>query len=271
VDNVAVPVDGIVERFLASEGDDVFEGEVLAHIKSPKLDAALEAAQADSEHARDQVTSIGLDLNAARLEASRAQSEQTRTKAEYALAEKEYARQLALVKQGATPRLTFEKAEKDYNTLKAAIDGQETSAKSAQDRIEQLTKDLVKAQNGLEQKNNDLEEAKAELAAGDVHSPGDGMVMKRHGHVGELVDHTITDLFQIAVNLGTLQVTVKPDAQSIARIQPGQKVTIVVTQLPDPIPGTTREIKEGQVVIQFDSPSPLVKPGISAHLKIKLS
>jgi multidrug resistance efflux pump len=269
--DVAVPVDGIVERFLAGEGDDVFEGEVLAHIKSPKLDAGLEAAQADAEHARDQVASIGLDQNAARLEASRLQSELTRAKAEYALAEKEYARQSALVKEGATPRLTFEKAEKDYNTLKASIDDLTTSARNAQDRVEQLTKDLAKAQNALEQKNNDLEEAKAELAAGDVHSPGDGVVMARHGHVGELVDKTLTDLFQVAVDLGTLQLTVAPDPHSLARIQAGQKVMISVAQTPDPITGAVREIKDGQVVIWFDSPSPLVKPGVAAQVKIKLS
>ena len=270
---VAVPplVEGVIEKFMAGVGEDVFEGQVLAHIRSGKLDSAEEAARGDAEHARARVSDIESKLIAARLEASRSRAEATRIKGDLDRAEKAYLRQQMLNREGATPRLVFEKAEKDYNALKADAGSVEVLASNAEERVASLTKELQMAQAQFEQKNGELEDAVAELAAGDVHCPADGIVISRRGDVGEQVNRAMPALFEIAVNLSSLQVSLSPDARAIPRIHSGQLASIEIVEAPGGIPGTVREVKQGQVLVDFTSPSPLVRPGLSAQVRIRLN
>ena len=267
---VAAPVEGIIEKFLAGVGDAVFEGELLARIRNGKLDAAAEAAKADVERARTRVSDLESKQIAARLEASRARADATRVKGDLERAEKVYIRQQMLNREGATPRLVFEKAEQDYTALKGEAGNLEELARNAEDRISSVAKELQAAQSVFEQKNNDLEEAIAELGAGDVPCPADGIIMTRHGQVGEPVNRAMPALFEVAVNLGELQVAVSPDARTLTRLHSGQPAVIEIAEAPGGIPGTVREVKQGQVLVDFSSPSPLVRPGLTAQVKIRL-
>ena len=89
---------------------------------------------------------------------------------------------------------------------------------------------------------------------------------------GELVDRTAGDLFQIAVALTAMQVIVEPQPPVLARIHPGQSAAIVMAEAPNgAIGGSVREIRDGQVVIDFVSPTPAIRPGLTAQVRIKLT
>src|ERR1700704_3743044 len=75
--NIAPNTDGIVERFLADVGDDVFEGELIAQIKNVKLASADQNATADADRARGKVADLEGQLIAARLEVSRSRADAT--------------------------------------------------------------------------------------------------------------------------------------------------------------------------------------------------
>ena len=268
--NVPVPVDGIIDRMMADVGEDVFEGELLAHIKSGRLDALAQNAEADAAGAHTRVSDLESALISARLEASRSRAEATRAKAELELAAKAYQRQKMLLQEGATPRLTFEKAETEYNKLKADDESLNSLAQAAESRIESTTKDLDAARKLAGSKAQEMDEAKADLGAGEVHSPADGVVLARHGQPGEAVSRTVQDLFQIATNLTSLQVVVFPDARLLPKIKPGQPALIQVAEATNAVPGVVSEIKAGQVIIGFTSPLPAIKPGLTAQVKLKL-
>ena len=268
--NVRAPIEGIIERFLANVGDDVFEGEVLAHIKSAKLDANQETAQAAAERAQARLHDLETSLTAARLEASRARADAIRTRAELDRAERNYARQQLLMREGATPRLVFERAEKDYNTLKTDAGNIEQLARNAEDRLTSLTKELDAARTIAQAKAEELDDAQAELAAGDVHSLADGTVVGRSGQPGETVNRATSDLFQIAVNLNQLVVVLSPDPKALERIRPGAPALIQIAEAPEGITATVREVKSGQVFVDFTSPSPAVRPGLTAQVRLRL-
>jgi multidrug resistance efflux pump len=268
--NVRAPIEGIIERFLANVGDDVFEGEVLAHIKSAKLDANQETAQAAAERAQTRLHELEMSLTAARLEASRVRSDAIRTRAELDRAERNYTRQKLLMHEGATPRLVFEKAERDYNTLKTDAGNLEQLARSAEDRLTSLTKEIDSARTIAQAKAEELDDAQAELAAGDVHAPADGTVLGRSGQPGETVNRAATDLFQIAVNLNQLQVVLSPDPKTLERIHPGAPALIQIAEAPEGITAIVREVKSGQVFVDFTSPTPAVRPGLTAQVRLKL-
>jgi multidrug resistance efflux pump len=145
-------------------------------------------------------------------------------------------------------------------------------ADQGEGRVGSLQKELDNARKALDDKNQDLEEAKAELAAGEVHSPVDGVVSGRRGQTGDAVDPSLKDLFQIATELSSLEVIVEPGPAAFARIRPGQNALIQVAELPtEALAGVVEKVENGRVTVHFASPNPVVKPGLTATVKIKLT
>jgi multidrug resistance efflux pump len=261
----------VITRFQADVGEDVFEGELLAQIKNAKVDNAAQTAESEATRTQARVADLENSLIGARLEASRARSDETRVKSELERAQRLYTQQKALIDQGATPRLTFEKAEKEYNTYKADAENLGRTAAAAEDRVASLTGELESARKLAESQAQKSDEAKADLGAGEVRSTVNGVVLARNGQAGAPVTRDIPDLFRIGVELNNLQVTVTPPAAVLTRIKPGQAATIEIPDAPGPVIGTVREVQGGQVVVDFTSPAATVKPGRTAKVKLRLS
>ncbi len=268
--SVKVPTEGIVERFMADVGEDVFEGELLARIKNVKIDSVAKRAEEDAARSQSRVADLEAGLTSARLEGSRARADATRTKAEFDKAEKVYQRQKMLVQEGATPRLTFEKAEADYRKLMADNESFGHLAAAAEERVTSIGKDLENARKLAQAKSQEMDEAKADLGSGEVHSPVDGVVISRHGQAGEPVNRGMQDLFQIGTELTSLQVALSPDSKLLPKFRAGQIASIQIAEAPGAIQGLVREIKAGEVFVDFASPLPAIKPGLTAQVTIEL-
>lgn len=268
---VAVSIDGIVEFLSGEVGQEVYEGQLLAQIKNTGLEAAQQVATADAERAQTRLNTLEGNLIAARLEASRAHAEASRSQTDFERAEKVYARQQMLFNEGATPRVVFEKAQKEFELVQAEFRGLAAVARVADDRAASLQKEIDNARRVLAEKDQELETAQQNLAACEIHSPVDGIVVSRGKQSGDEVNQDLKDLFQIAVELSSLEVVVEPEPPVLERIRPGQEAVIQVAEIPgEGLPGKVREIKSGQVVVEFVSPSPAVRPGLTAQVRIKL-
>lgn len=269
---VAAPIEGIVDELFVEAGADVYEGQLLARIRNGKLDSALESATAEVEKLKARITTLEGSIIAARLEASRAGADATRVKAEYDRIDRAYQRQQMLLKEGATPRLTFEKAEKEFKQIKSEYESVADVARSADERVATLNRDLDAAKKLLDGKTQDLENAKEEAGQGEVKSPVDGMVVARKGVAGEPVSPLMEDFFVLAANLTALQLVVEPDPTMLPRIKPGQVAGIRIAEAGEELPGIVREMRgENQVIVEFVSPGAGVKPGMSAQARISLA
>ena len=268
--SIPVPTEGIVERFMADVGEDVFEGELLARIKNAKIDNVAKIAEEDAARSQARVADLEAGLTAARLEGSRARADATRTKAEFDKAEKIYQRQKMLVREGATPRLTFEKAEAEYNKLTADNESFGHLAAAAEERVVSTGKELENARKLAQAKSQEMDEAKADLGAGEVHSPVDGVVLSRHGQAGEAVSRAMQDLFQIGTELTSLQVVLNPDSKLLPKFRAGQPASIQIAEALGAIQGSVREVKAGEVFVDFANPLPAIKPGLTAQVTVEL-
>src|SRR5258708_20252444 len=105
--NVSAPIDGTVDNYLVDVGEEVFEGELLAHIKNAALDSAHQAAQVDAARAQSHIAELESQIISARLEASRARSEAVRAKGEYEHAENDYKRPPILLQPHPPPLLPY--------------------------------------------------------------------------------------------------------------------------------------------------------------------
>jgi HlyD family secretion protein len=267
---VAAPVPGLIESFLVEPGADVYTGQVLARIGAQGLASTREAAQADLERAQEMATKAEAAANAARLELSRADADSQRSQMMLQRAEKFFARQQMLFREGATPRLTFEKAESDYTASKKDYEIVSLTVRTANESVQSMAAESTGARKIVADKLRQLEDAKASLAAAEVHSPVDGYVVSRKGEVGEDATASGSDFFQIATDLYALEAVLDIKPEQLKRIMPGMPALVVVLDLQTPsMQGVVREVKDNQAIVEFNSPIPAIKPGMIASVRLQ--
>jgi multidrug resistance efflux pump len=270
--SVASASGGSVAEFQADVGQEVTEGALLARISNQALQSADENASAAVEMAQARVEKAGAAITAARLESTRAHADAIRARAAFDRAQRAYQRQKMLHAEGATPRLTYEKSERDYDSAQTESESLEKLARVAEDRVSELVKEQESAKRILEDKLKDAEDAKTNLAAAEVRSPVDGQVVERKGEVGkELTQQEQAELFRIAVNLSALQVRVNPDPDALQRMKAGDPAMVIVGDLGgEGIPAAVKTVEGSTATVAFTSPNPVVKPGMTAQVRINL-
>lgn len=268
--NVAAPIDGNIENFVVDAGDSVFEGQLLARIKNARVETSVEAAAVEAARAQSRIQNTEAAIIAARLEASRARADAARAQSEFERASKAFARQKLLFSEGATPRLLYEKAQAEDASAREDLQTKEALARQADDRAAALNKDLDALKRMESEREDALEHAKAELAGEEVHSPVDGIVVSRRGQPGDEVTRSNEDLFRIATALSAMEIILEPSPAQLAHIKPGQMAVIQLAEAPDAIEGRVSAIKSAQVTVEFISPTPLIKPGLTAQVTIKI-
>jgi multidrug resistance efflux pump len=210
-------------------------------------------------------------LIALRMEASRARESAGHGHSDLDQAGKVLQRQKLLFQAGAAGKLALEKAQADYEAAQSTLDGLDQVVRMADQRVAEATKELDTAQRTLTEKTRVHEDTAAQVASGEVVSPADGLIIARRGQPGEEVTTEMEDLFRIAVNLTSLRVVVRPQPPVLQKIRPGQEAVIQIAELPDGIMAKVSEVKDDQVWIEFTSLNPVVKPGMTVQVVIKLT
>ena len=269
---VSTPVSGNVQQFLADVGQEVYEGEPLAKISNLGTEGTRENAGAALENAQARVSKLEAAILAERLEASRARADAQRARGEMERLDKAWQRQKVLLGEGATPRLTYEKSEKEAVSARSEYESRDTLARHVDERIDGMVADLENAKKLLADKSRELDDVQEQLKAGEIVSPVNGIVLARRGEPGQPVgDDGNMELFQIAVNTALLEAVLDAEPSALARLSPGQPAMLFFADIPgEGVPGSVAEIKGNQARITFVSPSPLIKPGMTAQVRITL-
>lgn len=270
--SVAPQVGGEIQEFLAEPGQEVYEGELLARISNPGLQTEHETATSAGELAQARLNKAESAVLAARMEASRARADAYRSRTDFERAGKLYSRQKLLYSEGATPRLVYEKSEKEFESAKMEYASLEALAKQTEERVEALNAEMENARKVLADKVTAIENTTAHLQAGELHSPVSGLVVARKGELGKAVNPGEgNEIFTIAVNLSELQAVVEAHPSFVKRIQPGQSMMVFLADVPgEGVPGTVKEVSGDQVVVNFTSPSALIKPGMTAQVRMRV-
>ena len=268
---VIAPLDGLVEALPVDVGQDVYQDQVLARVGAQALESAREAAASDLEHAQEQVARAEAAVNTARLEESRADADAERARLALDRAEKTYSRQHMLYTQGATPRLTFEKAESEYQSLLKEFEIMDAGARAARDQVQNALREVTANKKIAQGREQQLAGAVGDLESADVRSPVDGTVVGRKAEIGKSAIEAGNEFFQIATDLYALEVTLEPKPEDLKHIQPGQQAMVLILDLQSQgLPGVVKEIKDNRVVVEFESNLPAIKPGMLADVRLKL-
>jgi len=54
----------------------------------------------------------------------------------------------------------------------------------------------------------------------------------------------------------------------LARVHPGLQAAVTVAESPNPLAGQVKSVDQGKVVVEFANPDPVVKPGLTARVRI---
>lgn len=268
---IAAPVDGYLEGWDIEVGQEVAEGQLLGNIQNSGLAAAKQQAEEQLESLQNRISNFESQILGAKLEAARADAESARATGEAQRLEKLYARQAMLYKEGATPRLTFEKAEKEYKAAQEEATTAVAVAKAASDRLAKLDDDLKLMKLGLEERQAMVEEAAEDMNAANIISPVDGKVIRLGVEVGAEVSRAMEDLVQIATDPDLLEVAVEPEPAVLERIKAGMPALVQVPDVTsEGLEGTVKEVKGTQVIVEFTSPYPAIQHGMTAAVRIKI-
>jgi len=268
---VGAQVNGVIDAFLVDVGQDVYQGQVLARIGTQELDSAREAIANAVDHAQERVNRAETAVAGARLEQSRADAEAQRARFAMERAETVFSRQQLLFNQGATPRLVYDKARSEYDGARAEFAVMDRAARATADRVQSALEEVASAQKILAGENQRLQDSQAALEAADVHSPVDGLLVGRSGEIGKLAQEFGENLFQIATDTYALEVALEPEPPVLKRLRPGQPALVLVPDLQTPgITGEIKEIKGTQVIVEFNSTIPAIRPGMVADVRFKL-
>src|SRR5258708_2108092 len=168
---VAPRIECTIGAFFVEPGQEVFEGQLLARLANEGLESGQQAAKRDVEVTKSRVNEIESEIISARLEASRARADASRARGEYDRLDRAYRRQQMLFKEGATPRIAYEKSSREFEQAQIEFGTVEKVAANAEARVADLIKNLDAEKRTLAEKTDALETVTVKVGATELLSP----------------------------------------------------------------------------------------------------
>jgi HlyD family secretion protein len=268
---IPAPVDGVLDQVVVQPGDEVFEGQILAYVQNDALMQNERETQIELDRATGRLNALEGALIAARLEESRLSAELARAKSEHQRTERIYKRQQLLYQEGATARRAFDAASSEYEEAKGSAETLEEMLRQMTARLDAMAKEIESGKKAVQEKDDAHEAAKSDLAAATVLSPADGLVVAVNRSPGQQVEKGFAKLIEIALEWTNLEIAADASPLITQRLRPGQPALVRTPELTgEGIPATVRTVEEGRVVVEFSSPSALLKPGVNALVVLRL-
>ena len=223
-------VSGYVSEFLVEDNVKVHAGEVVARIDDGDYRLAVDAArdkiatqEASIERFDRQIIAQQANVEQARAQLVSAEAAQRRMQLEYE-------RQQALAGKEFASRQTLEQSVANFDQANAAVSSAKAALDSAVANVDVLRGQKNEAARTLQELKTSLAKAQRDLSFTEIRAPVDGVVGNRAAQVGDFVQTgqrvaalvPLTDVF-IDANFKETQ---------LARLQPGQPVSVQVDALP---------------------------------------
>lgn len=216
---IAPELDGRL-RVLAGEGDRIRKGQLVAQIENGDFAARIRVAKAliaerEAAVARARVGSRPMEKREAAAQVREA-------KAVLANAKIERDRRAGMLAQGAVTKTELDAAEREYNVAQARVEALEERQSLVENDVR--PEDVRRAEAAVDLAKAQLGEAQALLAKTLIHSPVEGVVLRRHKRTGESATAG-TPILTLG-DTSKLNVRVEVDETDVARVATGQKAWV---------------------------------------------
>jgi multidrug resistance efflux pump len=262
---------GKIENFLVEPGQEISEGDALAHLGSLNMNVERENASTDVEKAQQRVVDAEAAYSAALLEQSRASAEMEKARMTRAESDAAFALTQRRNDSGAIPRQTYERQKKEHDQAISAFNTLDKALRAAAESAEGAQKQLDQRKSALEAANEKLREVEEQRASLDVRSPVDGWVVGRNGQIGQDVEEIGDQMFQVATDIAALEVTVTPKPEILKKLYPGMPTLVLIPEVTSAaLGGTVKSVSDKEAVVEFVSATPSILPGMKADVRFKV-
>jgi membrane fusion protein, multidrug efflux system len=228
---LAAKVAGYVASVLVTDNTAVHAGDVIATIDDGDYRLAVDSARGKVATQEATITRISHQIVAQEAAVEQARTQLLSAQAGATRTELELNRQNMLVARDASSRQLQEQAQANRDQASAAVDGARAAIDSATANVEVLKGQKQEAISTLNELKTALAKAERDLGFTVIRAPLDGVIGNRAVQTGDYVQtgQRIASL----VPLDDVYVTANFKETQLARLHPGQPVTIAVDALPE--------------------------------------
>jgi membrane fusion protein, multidrug efflux system len=228
-------VAGYVSDLTFNDNDQVKSGDVLIRVDDGDYSLAVQTARDQIAVQEATVARLGKQVVAQQAAVEQANAQLASAKAGQTRTDLELKRQQDLASRQINSRQQLEQAQANYDQAVALVQASQAGVESAAANVDVLKAQQEEAGRTLKQLQTALAKAERDLSFTIIRAPFDGVVGNRAVQVGDYVQPT--QRLASLVPLEAVYIDANFKETQVARIQPGQPVSITV----DALPGQTLE------------------------------
>jgi membrane fusion protein, multidrug efflux system len=224
-------VAGYVSEFLVDDNTKVRGGDVVARIDDGDYVLAVNAARDKIATQEATIERFDRQIDAQRANVEQARAQLVSAQAAQKRMQSELERQQALAGKEFATRQTLEQSLANRDQADASVQSAEAALDSAVANVDVLQGQRKEAVRTLAELKTALAKAERDLSFTEIRAPMDGVVGNRAAQVGDFVQ--TGQRIAALVPLSNVFIDANFKETQLARLQPGQPVTITVDALPD--------------------------------------
>ena len=227
---LASKISGYVDSIPVQDNARVHAGDVIATIDEGDYRLAVDAARDKVATQQATVDRIGRQIIAQGANVDQANAQMISAKANAKRMQLEFERQQALAVQRFASQQTLEQAEANRDQAVAAVQSAQATIDAAKDNLDVLTAQRQEAARTLEELKTAQAQAERNLSFTVIRAPVDGVFGNRAVQTGDYVQ--IGQRIASLVPLSDVYIDANFKETQLARIRPGQSVSVSVDALP---------------------------------------
>jgi membrane fusion protein (multidrug efflux system) len=223
-------VSGYVSEFMVDDNVKVFAGDVIARIDDGDYRLAVDAARDKIATQQATIERFDRQIAAQRTAVEQAQAQLASAQAAQKRMQLEFERQQALAGRDFASRQTLEQSIANRDQANAAVQSAQAAIDGAVANVDVLQAQQKEAARTLDELKTALAKAERDLSFTEIRAPVDGVVGNRAAQPGDFVQ--TGQRIAALVPLGDVFIDANFKETQLARLRPGQPVSIKVDALP---------------------------------------
>ena len=224
-------VSGYISEFLVDDNVRVGAGDVVARIDDGDYRLAVDAARDKIATQEATIARFDRQITAQRANIEQAQAQLLSAVAAQKRMRLEFERQQALAGREFASKQTLEQSVANRDQANAAMQSAQAGLDGALANVDVLQAQQKEAVRTLEELKTALAKAERDLSFTEIRAPVDGVIGNRAAQVGDFVQ--TGQRIAALVPLSDVFIDANFKETQLARLQPGQPVSIKVDALPD--------------------------------------
>ncbi|MGF1757603.1 HlyD family secretion protein [Photobacterium sagamiensis] len=231
ITNISPKVSGYIIQSYVDDNQHVKAGQLLAKIDDRDYTTAKNQANANLAVSAAAIDNLDAQYQLQQTLIRQAKSQIASAQAEHERAQQQMSRTHSLLKRNYSSQDEVDDAASHLKVTKAQLDEANARSQASKDQLNVINSQIAQAQAAITEAKAHLEQADLNLSYTNIYAPVDGIVGKRSLRVGLYVQPGMPLMSLVPTKAVWIEANFKET--QLAKIHPGQKVTVELDAFPD--------------------------------------